>query len=158
MLSEPQQEHRWLEQLLGEWTCESVCQMGPDQPPMTSTGRETVRSFGGLWTIGEGSGGTTEGTWHAIMTLGYDPRIQRFVGTFIATMMTHLWVYNGGLDATGKILTLDAEGPNFTDGSMMKYQDIIEIISPDERTLSSRMQLPDGTWQHFMKATYRRVA
>ena len=34
-----------------------------------------------------------------IMTLGYDPQKKRFVGTLIGSMMTHLWVYDGALDA-----------------------------------------------------------
>ena len=45
------------------------------------------------------------------MTLGYDPVQKRFVGTFIGSMMTHMWIYNGTLDAAGKVLTLDTEGP-----------------------------------------------
>jgi hypothetical protein len=91
------------------------------------------------------------------MTLGYDPQTERFVGTFIASMMTHLWPYNGALDATGKVLTLDSEGPSFAgDGTMAKYQDIIEFINDDHRTLSSQVLGPDGQWQPFMKAHYRR--
>ena len=50
----PQKEHQWLHKLVGEWTCESECSMGQDQPPMKNTGQETVRSLGGLWTVGEG--------------------------------------------------------------------------------------------------------
>lgn len=151
-------EHQWLHQLIGEWTFESECFMGPDQPPMKSSGSEVVRSLGGLWTIGEGVGGGPEGgTWSSVMTLGYDPRIQRFVGTFIASMMTHLWPYNGTLDAARKVLTLDSEGPSFSgDGSMSKYQDIIEIIDADHRTLKSQVPGPNGEWTQFMSATYTR--
>ena len=58
---EPQAEHLWLHQLVGEWRIESECIMGPDQPPMKTTGREVVRPLGQLWTIGEGSGNTPEG-------------------------------------------------------------------------------------------------
>ena len=73
------------------------------------------------------------------MTLGYDPAKKAFVGTFIGSMMTHLWVYDGELDAAGKVLTLDAEGPSFaaTD-KMAKYKDAIEIKSDDHRVLTSR--------------------
>ena len=159
MFAEPQQEHHWLEKLVGEWSYETECSMGPDQPPMKSTGQETVRSLGGLWTIGESlnemPGG---GTGKMVMTLGYDPARKRYVGTFIGSMMTHLWAYDGGLDESGKVLTLDTEGPSFAgDGKMAKYQDIIEFKSDDHRVLSSRCLGEDGQWHGFMTAHYHRV-
>ena len=155
---EPQKEHQWLQRLVGEWAVEGECSMGPDQPPMKNTGREIVRSLGGLWTIGEGSGESPDGgNCDSIMTLGFDPQTKRFVGTFVASMMTHLWPYNGTLDATEKILTLDSEGPSFADdGTMAKYQDIIEFLDDNHRTLSSQYLGPDGQWIPFMKAHYRR--
>ena len=157
-MPEPQKEHQWLQKLVGEWTFESECVMGPDQPPMKSSGSESVRSLGGLWTLGEGQGempGGGIGT--TLMTLGYDPARKRFVGTFIGSMMTHLWVYDGALDPDGKVLTLDAEGPSFTgDGKLVKYQDIIEFKSDDHRVLSSQMLGDDGKWLRFMTANYRR--
>lgn len=156
---EPQKEHQWLQKLVGEWTYESDCRMGPDQPPMKSGGTESVRSIGGLWTLGEGRcemPGGEAGT--TIMTLGYDPARKRFVGTFVASMMTHLWIYDGELNAAGTVLTLDAEGPSFTgDGKMTKYQDIMEFKTDDHRILSSQWLGDDGRWVGFMTAHYRRV-
>lgn len=157
MQSEPQQEHQWLQKLVGEWIFESECSMGPDQPPMKDTGSESVRSLGGLWTMGE---------WHnlcdgkpsvCIMTLGYDPARQKFVGTFVASIGTHLWVYEGELDAAGRVLTLNAEGPDFSGGpGLIKYKDVIEFHSDDHRTLSSHMQGPDGEFKQFMTAQFHR--
>ena len=156
---EPQKEHHWLQRLVGDWVFETECNMGPDQPPSKFTGKETVRSLGGLWTIGEGEGEMPGGgTCQTIMTLGYAPETKRFVGTFIASMMTHLWPYNGSLDETEKILTLDSEGPScIGEGTMAKYQDIIEFVSDDHRVLSSQFLGPDGQWVPFMKAHYRRT-
>ncbi len=158
MHAEPQAEHQWLQRLVGEWTSETECSAGPDQPTSKMLGKEIVRSLGGLWTIGEGtSGDESTGLFSAIMTLGYDPQQKRFVGTFIASMMTHLWPYNGTLDASGKVLTLDSEGPSFSgDGTMAKYQDIIEFVDDNHRTLSSRVLGTDGKWTHFMTAHYYR--
>ncbi|MGE3309507.1 MAG: DUF1579 domain-containing protein [Limisphaerales bacterium] len=155
---EPLPEHQWLQQLVGEWNVESEIVMGPDQPAMKTTGREVVRSFGKLWTIGEGTGDAPDGAaCESVMTLGYDPRIKRFVGSFIASSMTHLWPYLGSLDASGKILTLDSEGPSFAgDGTMSKYQDVIEILTPDHRTLTARVQGAEGSWVPFMTAHYHR--
>ena len=48
MMAEPQQEHRWLERFLGEWTYEAEAVMAPGQPPMKSSGTESVRSLGGF--------------------------------------------------------------------------------------------------------------
>ena len=63
----------------------------------------------------------------------------------------------GSLDASGKILTLDTEGPDFSGGTgMVAYQDIIEFVSPDHRTLTSRFRGDDGRWHQFMVAHYRR--
>jgi Protein of unknown function (DUF1579) len=158
MNAEPQKEHQWLQKLVGEWSFEGDCNMGPDQPPSKHTGTETVRSIGGLWTMGEGTGeGPDGGQMKSIMTLGYDLQTKRFVGTFIASMMTHLWIYNGTLDAAGKVLTLDTEGPDFSGGpNMVKYQDIIEFASDDHRILKSQLVGPDGKWMQFMTAHYRR--
>ena len=154
----PQKEHAWLQNLVGEWTSEMECVMGPDQPPIKNKGIESVRSIGGLWTMGEGSGEMPDGNkMTSMMTLGYDPQKQRFVGTFIASMMTHMWVYEGTLDAAGKVLTLDTEGPGMSgDGKMMKYKDIITFVDDDHRILTSRVQGDDGQWTEFMTAHYRR--
>lgn len=162
MQAEAQQEHKWLEQLVGEWSFEGECPMGPDGETSKHTGVDRVRTLGGIWAICEGEGEMPGGgISQSIMTLGYDPQKKRFVGTFVCSPMTHLWIYEGSLDASGKILTLDCEGPEFSPdgtitGKMAKYQDIIEFVSPDHRTLSSQVLGPDGTWTRFMTAHYRR--
>ena len=157
-IPEPEAEHLWLHQLVGEWSVESECVMVPDQQPMKMTGRETVRTLGKFWTIGEGAGSNPDdGACDSIMTLGYDPRTKRFVGSFVTGAMSHLWPYLGSLDASGKILTLDSEGPSFSgDGTLSKYQDIIEFLSPDHRTLTARVQSSDGSWRQFMLSHYHR--
>lgn len=158
MQAEPQKEHQWLQQLVGEWTSEAECSMSPGQPSTKSYGTERVRMVGGLWMVGEGQGEMPGGgTATMIMTLGYDPQKKRYLGTWIGSMMTHMWHYDGEMDASDRILTPSAEGPSMAgDGTMAKYQDIIEIKSKDHRTLSSRVLGPDGTWNHFMTAHYRR--
>lgn len=150
---EPQEQHRWLQRLVGEWSWEfDAGEEGKH------TGTERVRSLGGLWVLLESSGTTPGGeTADSVITLGYDPQKERFVGTFIGSMMTNLWVYEGTLDAGGTVLTLDTEGPGFTpEAKMTKYQDIYEIRSDDERMLRSRSLGDDGEWHEFMTAIYRR--
>ena len=153
----PTKEHEWLQQLVGEWTYESEAVMGPDQPPCKFHGKDTVRTLGGLWVLCESEGEMPGGgTSQMIMTLGFDPAKNRFVGTFIASVMTYLWLYDGSL--AGNVLTLDAPGPSFTEpGKVVQYQDIIEIKDKNNRTLTSQALGDDGKWTRFMTAHYRRV-
>ncbi len=160
MFAKPQAEHQWLEKLLGEWTCEGECDMGPDQPKMKHTSKVSGRSLGGLWIMLEmtmpapdGNGAST-----SVMSLGYDPELQKYVGTFFGSMMTNLWIYSGTVDASGKTLTLDTRGPKFEGSGQTGYQDIIEWTGDDEWTLSSQFKLDDGSWKHFMTATHRRLS
>lgn len=157
MCAGPQKEHEWLHQLIGEWTFEAEATMESGET-CRSTGAESVRSIGGLWIQAEGCGEMPGGgPATTLMTLGYDPQRGRFPGTWIGSMMTHMWVYDGELDADEKVLTLTAEGPSMAgDGKMARYQDIIEIKSEDHRTLSSQVLGEDGTWHRFMTAHYRR--
>lgn len=155
---EPQKQHQWLQKLIGEWTYETEVTMGTDQPPEKSTGTERVRSLGGLWVLAEGES-EMPGCGHAttLMTLGYDPQKQQYVGTWIGSMMTYLWRYEGELDAGEKMLTLNSEGPAMTgDEKMAKYKDVIEFKSDNHRVMTSHMLDDDGQWQHFMTANYRR--
>lgn len=158
MSNQPQNEHDWLQKLVGEWTYETEVTMGSDQPPEQSTGTESVRSLGGLWIVAEGQGEMPGlGIATTIMSLGYDPQKQRYVGTWIGSMMTYLWVYDGELDADERVLTLNAEGPSMTaEGKMAKYKDAIKFKSNDHRVLTSYALGDDGQWHKFMTANYRR--
>jgi hypothetical protein len=173
----PSTQHEWLRQLIGEWEMEAGAVMGPDQPEVKSKGRESVKAFGEFFVIAEGSGEWQPGDMmYSRMTLGYDPSKGKFVGTWVGTPMTNMWVYEGELDASGKVLTLDTEGPDMSamegcapgeasDGAqaapqplkLARYQDIIEIVDANTRKLRSQMQGADGNWTQFMEATYTRV-
>ena len=155
---EPQEQHQWLHRMVGEWTGEGEALMEPGQATEKWKTTERVRSIAGLWVQAEGESEMPEGGLAStVMTLGYDPQKKRFVGSFIGSMMANLWIYEGTLDASRKVLTLDTEGPSFKgDGTLSKYQDVIEFVSDDHRLLKSRVLGEDGQWTEFMTASYRR--
>ena len=158
MPASPQKEHQWLQKLVGDWTYEADAPGEPGKPASKFSGTETVRSLGGLWFVGEGRGEMPGGGQATtVITLGFDPQKKRYVGTWIGSMMTHLWVYDGELDDTGRVLTLDSEGPSMSgDGGTARYQDVIEFKSDDHRTLTGRVKGADGKWQTLMTADYKR--
>ena len=158
MKTEPQEEHIWLQKLVGEWTYETDCSSGPDQPPVKLQGSESVRSFGDLWILAEGRGEMRGGgTGLTLLTLGHDPQKQRYVGTWIGSMMAHLWLYDGELEPAGNALTLHAEGPGMSaTPKRVKYKDVIEFQGPGHRIFTSHALGDDGRWQQFMTVHYRR--
>lgn len=159
MHSEPRDEHRWLQQLIGEWRSEGGPLAESGAAAESYEGTERVRSIGDLWIVFEGRGempGGGEGT--SLLTLGFDPENNRFIGTWVGSMMTHMWIYDGQLDPDRRVLTLESEGPDFvTEGKTARYRDVIEIMSEDHRTLSGIVQKDDGSWHKFMTTHYRRT-
>jgi hypothetical protein len=152
----PGEEHRWLAQLVGDWTYAG--RSLPDDPACNASGTETVRMLGDLWMLAESVGQMAGGhPARSLITVGFDPDKGRFVGSFIGSMMASFWTYDGALDPDGRALRLRSEGPRF-DGSpgTALYEDVIEIIGPDERLLRGRVRGDGGVWSDFMVTRYRR--
>jgi hypothetical protein len=156
-LPEPQSEHDWLMQLAGEWTAEVEIYQEPDQPPLTSSGTESIRPIGGFWILTENRGSFMDKPFTGIMALGYDPAKGRYVGTWIDSMTSHLWVYEGSLDAAQKRLTLRADGPSPDEpGKVNRFRETIELTSPNQYDFTSHMQKNNEAWVHTMTIHYRR--
>jgi len=158
MKTDPTPEHAWLQQLVGEWSYEMEAPPKPGEPPHKFTGTETIRSVGKLWIQGEGRGQMPDGEpTTALLTIGYDAKKKRYVGTWLGSMMDFLWVYDGFRE--GNVLTLETTGPNFeVEGATAKYREVIEVKSPAERTFTSFVQAAEGAWNPLMSITYRRTS
>jgi Protein of unknown function (DUF1579) len=156
-MPQPTKEHEWLKQFLGEWESEVEVFMVPGQPPMKHKGTEVCRAIGGLWVIGEGKSDMGGMTYGHLLTLGYDPEKKKYIGTWIDSMLTYIWKYEGTVDAAGKVLTLETEGPSMMKpGQMAKYKDVTEFKSKDHRAFSSSMLGDDGKWVTIVKVDSRR--
>lgn len=148
-------EHAWLQQLVGDWTFEVVADMGPGQPEMRSTGTERVRSIGGFWVVAEGSGTTPDGKPASMfLTIGYDPKQGKYVGSWFGSMMSKLWVYTG--ERVGDELHLNTTGPSMTGEGTANYRETV-TIRDGQRTFASSVQSPDGSWTTFMRQTFKRA-
>jgi hypothetical protein len=152
---EPQKEHEWLQQLVGEWETEGEALTEPDKPPVKTKGTESNRSIGGFWVQGEHKGDFFGTPFTGIVTLGYDAGKKKYIGTWIDSVLPHLWKYEGTLDAAGKILTLETEGPGHEAGKMAKYREAIEVKSKDHKVLTSATE-KDGKWVSYLTVNYRR--
>lgn len=150
---EPVREEAWLRRLVGEWSVESPAPDGEG----TIKGRESVRLFGS-WVLLEGFSQMPDGSVHvSLMTLGFDPARGKVVGSWVGSIMSHLWIYEGALDAAGTTLTLATQGPAMDgSGGNAHYEDVISCEGEDTRILTSRQRQPDGAWRDLFCVRYRR--
>ena len=156
MSAKPQSQHRWLDQLVGDWNIEHQCQM-PDGSISMTHGKMTCRTLGGMWLISESQGVSPEGeSWSSIMTVGFDPALGRYVGTFVASMMSNIWHYQGQLDESQKRLPLECEGPSFDGVGTCQYRDTIEIVDADRWLFTSEFQNKEGQWIKFLDGINKR--
>jgi hypothetical protein len=154
-MPEPQAEHRWLQQLVGDWSSEVHVYMEGQE--MTSQGSEHVRTIGGFWTLAENKGEFGGQPYTGVQTLGFDPEKGKFVGTWVDSVNNYMWVYEGELDESKKKLTLRTKGkcPMNPDG-LSNFEEVIELKSADHKVFTSSVQGKDGKWTKGMQIEYRR--
>jgi hypothetical protein len=151
----PTKEHEWLQQFAGEWDAEVEIAMAPGQPPMKSKGTNRARLLGGFWMLEEGQ--STTMPYSFILTLGYDPEKKKYIGTWADSMTSYLWHYVGSVDTSGKILTLETEGPfPGAPSNQTKFREVTEFKSKDHRVFTSSRLGEDGRWTTHMTVNLRR--
>lgn len=147
----------FLQRLSGEWSAVAEATLGPGQEPVRTESREVARMLGGRWLVAESTRSAGGRQLTSILTLGYDRVTERFVGTWIDALQAHMWHYSGTLNESGTALTLETEGPILGDPTRRaKYREVIEIHTPDHKTVRSMILGPDGEWFEFARADYRR--
>ena len=153
-MPKPQKEHEWLQQLTGEWETEGEVTTEPGKPPMKTKGSESNRAIGGFWILSEHKGDFFGSPFTGILSLGYSPEKKKYMGTWFDSVTSHLWTYQGSVDATGKILTLETEGPS-PDGKTGKFREAITVKDKDHKEFTSSME-KDGQWVTYLKMQYTR--
>ncbi len=123
----------WLKQFEGRWSTDF-------------NGTMNCRIIGDRWLINEISFG--DGVF-SVQTIGYDKKQKKFVGTWVDATSDFIWRYTGTLDAAGKVLVLEAEGPDMNDASKMRqYRDTYEFKS--NREIVSVTKILEGDqWKTF---------
>ncbi|HEY9745251.1 MAG TPA: DUF1579 domain-containing protein [Oculatellaceae cyanobacterium] len=147
----PNAQHAWLQQFVGEWDSDVELMEPGSNTPIKKKGSESVRAVGGFWIISESKGDMMGTPFTGVQTLGYDTVKQKYVGTWVDSMTDYMWQYEGSVDPTGKILTLDSEGCcPMKPGETIKAKDVIEVQDKNHKVFKSFMLGPDGQWHQVM--------
>jgi hypothetical protein len=150
-------EHVWLKQMVGEWKAKTEMYM-PEKPAMVSEGTESVRAIGEFWTSTEVKGTMMDMPFVGNMTIGFNADKKKYVATWIDSMSGKLWEYEGSVDESGKVLTLETEGEcPMNPGKKSKFKETLEIKDADHKVFTSRIKGDDGEWVTMMRSEAVRV-
>jgi hypothetical protein len=133
---------------VGDWTFEGEAVAAADQPAQKQAGSEHGRMVGS-WAVME-TAGESPLVFTGVLTVGYDSAQKRCVGTWISSVSDTVVLYDGGIDVSGKVLTLENTVPDGT-----RYRDSIELVDGDRKILRSTMEI-DGKWITFLTHRYQR--
>lgn len=152
----PPIEAAWLQKFVGEWESESDLHMEDGAPPVKGTGSESVSSLGGFWIVVQGKGEMMGMNMSYLMNIGYDSEKKKYVASWIDSLSSFKWNYEGIVDESGKIFTLEAEGPcPMRPGELTKFKDVTEFIDKDTRKFTS-MMFDEGKWVTMVTGTAKR--
>lgn len=156
-MPQPTKEHELLSQFAGEWKVTAETVPAPGQEAFKCEGTESAKMVGGFWLIGQGETSMQGTPMKSVLTIGYDPTAKKYVGTFLCSMDSTLWKYEGSMDDSGKKLTLETEGPSMLDPTKTaKYRETLELKDQDHKVFTSFMQADDGNWVKIVTMEYRR--
>ncbi len=150
-------QHQWLQQYVGEWDVTNRTIPAPGEEAEEWTSTQVVRCLGGIWIVSETEGADPEAPYTTQLTLGYDPELKRFVGSWIGTMQAKLWTLSGTLNENQSVLTLESRGQDFRDPTRStNYREQIEFHESGLRSAVSSMLVEDGSWMPFAIVEARR--
>jgi hypothetical protein len=157
-MPKPGKEHETLKkQFEGEWTYEAKFFMDPSQPPQEMKGTDSAKmGYGGWWLIsdvrGEMFGQPFLGRW----TMTFDMTKKKYVGNWIDSLMPMQVIFEGDVDAAGKVYTLIADSVDMATMKPVKERYLLTIESDDVHTLKFYVPGADGKEKNMGVITYKR--
>src|SRR5690349_5912421 len=156
-LPKPTAEHAWLQQLVGRWDADVQTHADPTgKEPEHSKVTEDVRPVGGFWVVSENTGTMMGSPFKGIQTLGYDVNKQKYTGTWVDSISGNQWQFEGSLDPSGKILTLEGDGFCPMAGKPIHAKDVLEVSDKNHKVFKSFIQDDKGQWIQTMTIHYQR--
>jgi hypothetical protein len=155
-LGTPGDAHKMLASMAGTWATKSKAWMDPDKPPMESEGScEQKMLLGGRYLQQEFSGDMMGSPFSGIGIMGYDNHTREYVSTWIDSMSTGIYFFEGTASPDGKTITQEncyddpVKGP-------MTWRSVTKII--DGNTMLFEMYGIDKTGRKdkMMEMIYTR--
>lgn len=153
----PGPEHKMLEPLVGTWHANVKMWHDPSQSPHESEGTLMRKAIlGGRFIQEEFAGKLMDQPFEGRGTIGYDRAKQKYVTTWMDSMMTTLQLSYGVYDPASKTWTFKAEETCPITGQRVKIRDTLRVVSADEQQLQMFRQMGDEKEMRMMEINLTR--
>jgi hypothetical protein len=156
-VTKPGEQHKHLAAMAGNWVYTGKIWMGPDAPPVETSGTSTnTIILGGRYLKQEVKGEFQAVEFEGVGLVGFNKMMNRLESVWIDNMGTAMLIMNGNFDPEGKVVTSFGDYKDLMKGGMQKVKSISTMTGPDEIKDEMFMLEPDGTEIKTMELIYKR--
>jgi hypothetical protein len=156
-MAKPNEHHKALAALEGDWAVENTMQMTPDAQPMKSTGTSHNKMIlGGRFLQGEFKGTFMNMPFEGVGLLGYDPMKKKHVSVWADSMSGGVMTSYGDCDGSCKTITFTDEVDDPSSGKKMPVRYVYTIESKD-KYMMEWYETHDGKEFKAMTIVYTRT-
>jgi hypothetical protein len=155
-LGTPGAPHKVLASMAGSWNTKTKAWMEPKKPPMESPGTcEQKMVLGGRFLQQEYTGDMMGSPFTGIGVTGCDNHTKKYVSTWVDSMGTSIFFFEGTASPDGKTITQESRYDGPLKGPM-KWRSVTKIV--DDNTLVFEMYGADkrGKEEKMMEIAYTR--
>jgi hypothetical protein len=143
-LATPGEPHKLLASRVGSWTTKSKHWMEPDKPPMEFAGScERKMILGGRFLQEEFSGEMMGTPFTGIGVVGYDNHNRKYVSTWMDSMSTGIYFFEGTANQDGRTISLESHFNDPTKGPG-KWRLTTRIMDENTEVAEMRMTYESG--------------
>jgi hypothetical protein len=161
-MATPNENHKKLESMTGEWKADVTCWMSPGTPEKSQGTTKNQMIMGGRFIKCEFEGSMMGRPFKGVHILGYDNAKKKFVGTWFDDMSTGIMTSEGTGDESGKTITMRSECLCPITNEMMPMRMVTTMPEAGSgNTMKFEMfgPAPDGSGKEIktMEIAYTRV-
>ena len=155
-LGTPGAPHKRLAKLAGTWTTRTKAWMEAHKPPMEGTGVcEQKMILDGRYLQQEYTGEMMGSPLTGINVLGYDNHSKKYVSTWIDSMSTGIYYFEGTASADGKTITQECSYDDPIRGPM-EWRSVTRIVNDDTLEYEMFLTPKGGKEERMMEMTVLR--
>ncbi|MRR06278.1 MAG: DUF1579 domain-containing protein [Deltaproteobacteria bacterium] len=154
-LATPTAPHNLLGKMEGSWSVKSICWMEPGSPVESSGTSEQKMVLEGRFLQQEFSGDMAGSPFSGIGYCGYDNHTGKYVSTWMDTMGTGIYYFEGTADAEGKTITQTCNYDDPVQGPV-KWRSVTRLVDDDTLEFEMYITNTSGKEEKVAEMTYTR--